>query len=256
MPSSSARSLPTLPIIGITANLDPSLPSPPASVMMTYVDAVARAGGCAVLLPPEPSWAADHARLCDAIVFTGGNDPAMEGFGVPTHAKANPMHPRRQAYELALLTALDSAPSKPVLGICLGMQLMSLHAGGTMDQHLPDTLGPASAAHWDAEHDVRAAPAHQVADSLRDLILGGRVLSKHRQAISNSGTLAVIASAADGVIEAVADVGRPFYVGVQWHPERTADDAMGAAIFRRLIAAATERVSIKEKMRENTQKKR
>lgn len=230
--------MPNSPIIGITANLDPSLPNPPASVMTTYVDAVAHAGGCAVLLPPEPRWAAEHLQLCNAVILTGGDDPAMEHFGLATHAKSQKMHPRRQAYELALLAALDHRPNTPALGICLGMQLMSLHAGGALNQHLPDTLGPASAAHWDAEHEVRAVPADYAADPLRRLIPDGRVHSKHRQAITNPGNLCVLAAAPDGVIEAVAHPHRPFYLGVQWHPERTHDDAMGAAIFRRLIEHA------------------
>ncbi len=224
------------PIIGITANLDPSVVNAPASVMMTYVDAVARAGGCPVLLPPELGCVVGHLRLCDGIVLTGGNDPAMEAFGSTTHPKAKPMHPRRQEYELALLEALDAKPSTPVLGICLGMQLMSLHAGGKLDQHLPDTLGAASAAHWEAEHEVRADHTDRVPESVRGLIPGGRVLSKHRQAVADAGKLSVLALADDAVIEAVADLGRAFYVGLQWHPERTNDEAMGAEIFRRFIA--------------------
>jgi len=48
----------------------------------------------------------------------------------------------------------------------------------------------------------------------------------------------VIGRSDDGVIEAIADPARPFYVGVQWHPERTADPVMGLGVIRRLVDAA------------------
>ena len=64
----------------------------------------------------------------------------MERWGVPTHPRAKPVDGRRQAFEVALLEALDAHPARPVLGVCLGMQLMALHAGGGLDQHLPDSL--------------------------------------------------------------------------------------------------------------------
>jgi putative glutamine amidotransferase len=47
-----------------------------------------------------------------------------------------------------------------------------------------------------------------------------------------------VARAADGVIEAVRNEGRPFYLGVQWHPERTGDERLGAGLFRELVAAS------------------
>ncbi|MCA9285368.1 MAG: type 1 glutamine amidotransferase, partial [Phycisphaerales bacterium] len=192
------------PCIGLTADAE----SDRYFSRRSYADAVAAAGGLPVILPPV-ACAAESVRRCDAIVLTGGDDPIMEAFGRPTHPQATTVDPARQAFELALLRALDADADKPVLGICLGMQMMALHAGGDLHQHLPETL-PTHAEHWGRMH-------HAVRGSLGS----GTVLSHHRQAVADAGRLAVVASAPDGVIEAVADAGRRFYLGVQWHPERT-----------------------------------
>ena len=71
-----------------------------------------------------------------------------------------------------------------------------------------------------------------------DTLPAGEVLSHHRQAVSDPGSLVVAARAHDGIIEATVDPSRRFYLGVQWHPERTCDAALGQAIFDRLIEAA------------------
>lgn len=193
---------------------------------------VALAGGIPVLLPPIPSLAADHLELCRGIVFTGGDDPRMERFGVPTHPKATPMHPQRQEYEMRLLSLLDHAPNTPVLGVCLGMQLMSLHAGGSLNQHLPDTHATAP-DHWGCDHEIHVRSEHWPFARA-----SGKAASKHRQAVSHPGRLVVIAESPDAIIEGVRDPARPFYVGVQWHPERTESQSLGIGVFRSLIEHA------------------
>lgn len=220
------------PLVGITADVELRGASNVASCRMSYAEAVAAAGGVPVLLSPLPRLAAEHARRCQALVFTGGDDPRTEAFGVPTHPKATPLHPLRQEYELALLEALRDRPGTPVLGICLGMQIMALHAGGMLDQRMEETRADAG-RHFDATHPVVPEGAGV------GLISPGAVWSRHRQAVRDAGRLAVAARADDGVIEAVVDPKRAFYVGVQWHPERTEERALGAEVFRRLIAAAT-----------------
>jgi putative glutamine amidotransferase len=225
--------------VGITADVTETAPSNPpggaarlrTTCPLTYAQAVANAGGVPVLLPPIEALAAQHAAACDAFVLTGGDDPTMEAFGVPTHPKATPMHPARQAYELALLRALDEVRHRPVLGVCLGMQLMSLHHGGTLNQRLEETH-PTHAEHVaDNPHAVRrVVPGCPLPPE-------GRAASNHRQAVSAAGRLRVVAVAHDGVIEAVDDPARRFYLGVQWHPERTADPALGPGLFAALLAA-------------------
>lgn len=198
-----------------------------------YALCVARAGGLPVHLPPLVEVVEAHAALCDAIVFTGGGDPAMEPFGRTTHHAASLVHPSRQSYETALYAALDRRPGIPVLGVCLGMQLMTLRAGGDMDQHLPETLATADRHQGGTLHPVSPT------DARGPVALGaGRVASFHHQAMRDAGSLAVLARSDDGVIEAVADPTRPFYMGVQWHPERTPDHGLGQRLFDELVAAA------------------
>lgn len=200
-----------------------------AVVRRSYVEAVVRAGGSPVLLPPVESLAAVHAAMCDALVLTGGDDPAMEPFGKVTDPRVTLVDPERQAYETALLRLLArDHPDKPVLGVCLGMQMMALVAGGDLDQYLPEAV---SARHWDREHSV----APEAGAPMR---LGGIVRSRHKQAVRDAGSLAVVARADDGLIEAVASPSRRFYVGVQWHPERTGDAGVGDALFERLVRGA------------------
>ena len=220
-------------LIGITTDVvDPGAHKPlKADCSLAYADAIAAAGAIPILLPPIPAMVASHLGICDGFVFSGGDDPRMEAFGVPTHPAAKPIHPRRQEYEFALLDLLrDRRPGVPVLGVCLGMQMMSLHADGSLDQHLPDTL-PTAQQHR-GEHAI--APEASGALHLRP----GSVWSNHHQAMASPGRLSTIARSPDGVIEAVSDPRRPFYCGVQWHPERTRDPHLGQAIFIQLIDAA------------------
>jgi putative glutamine amidotransferase len=210
------------PLIGITCDLDDR----GYRVGPGYGRLIREAGGVPVLLPCEAACAAEYARRCDGVVLSGGDDPVMEHWDVATHPRAKPIHPQRQAFELALLRSLDQGAERPVLGICLGMQLMGLHAGGGLDQYLAETL-PTARRHWPrADHEIGGA------------LGAGVVHSHHRQALTDPGSLSVVARATDGVIEAVRDEGRPFYLGVQWHPERTRDERLGAGLFRRLVEAA------------------
>ena len=207
------------PLIGITADAAQDQ----FRVRRSYADSVTAAGGIPVVLPCIPALAAEYVDRCDGIILSGGDDPIMTRWGIPMHPKARPLDPLRQEFELALLEALDARAHKPALGICLGMQLMGLHAGGTLDQHLPDTLATAD-LHWDTR-------SHTVEGELG----AGEVHSHHRQALVDAGAMRVIARAPDGVIEAVASDNRPFYIGVQWHPERTPDKRLGPDLFRRFV---------------------
>lgn len=240
------------PLVALTTDVADAAvpPAPPklrAVAAMTYVQAIQKAGGVPVLLPPSIESIPQYARRFDAFVFTGGDDPRTEAFGEPTHPKATPLHPLRQAFELALLDELTHHPRTPILGVCLGMQLMALHAGGSLNQHMPDNLATADAHYKDAVHPIVPKPVESSLQSSPPnakpkpfLIHPGNVTSHHRQAVRDAGRLDVLATSPDGVIEAIADPARVFYLGVQWHPERTADHDLGIGLFEQLIRFTME----------------
>ena len=269
-----------IPAIGITVdNHDNTATSGRYESSIAYSRCVAQAGGLPVLLPHEPQRVGQYASLCDGFVLTGGVDPKTEAFGQPTHPQARPMDERRQAFELALLTATDEHPSKPVLGICLGMQLMALRAGGTLHQHLPDILNNPQLHENDNRHAITLCetasamvdqpliqiPIHSRASSgvksptpsrsrlavdahglngIRMTSEQATVVSWHRQAVAPGpsegfvGRLRVLAVAPDGVIEAIDDPQRAFYLGVQWHPERGGPGPLNQGLFDRFVAVA------------------
>ncbi len=227
------------PIIGITVdNKENTAGSGVYESNIAYSAAVVKAGGVPVLLPHEVELIEHYLRLCDGFILTGGVDPRMEQFGDVTHPKARIMDPRRQAFETGLLAALQEARDKAVLGVCLGMQLMTLHAGGRLNQHLPDTIPQAEMHQKNNRHGVVLDPSQEVFNALaaRDCT----VVSSHRQGMETAGRLRVIATAADGVIEAVTDPTRPFYVGVQWHPERGGAGELNQTLLGHLVAACRQ----------------
>ena len=71
---------------------------------------------------------------------TGGKDIDLRKFGQELHPKSDVMNADRQSGEFGLLDALDKRPDKPVLGICLGMQMMGVHRGCHLAQHVPDVI--------------------------------------------------------------------------------------------------------------------
>ncbi len=210
------------PVIGITADADDQR----YKSARAYSKMVSQAGGTPIILPHRIERLDEYVQMCAGFVLTGGDDPRMEEFGQSTHPLATPLDPERQTFEVALIRAISS--DRPTLGVCLGMQLMALVAGGDLDQHLPETL-PTHEQHWGQKtHAVSGA------------IGSGMVLSHHRQAVSRPGSLEVVGESPDGVVEAVRDPHRRFFVGVQWHPERTADPLMGMGLFGRLVKACLE----------------
>ena len=232
----------TRPLLGITLdNAGNTAASGKYEVGLGYSDAVAAAGGLPLLLPHEPDRAADYAGLCDGLILTGGVDPdtaalptGWPGRG-PLHPRARRMDPRRQAFELALLAAADAHPFKPVLGVCLGMQLMTLHRGGRLNQYLPDTHDAAVAErHRDGDHAVRLT-ADGVLGTADDT---ATIHSHHQQVIDDAGTLRVAGVAEDEIIEAVDDPDRTFYVGVQWHPERGDGGSLSRGLIAKLVTVA------------------
>ncbi len=209
------------PCIGITVDYHEKR----HRVAVAYSEAVQRAGGIPVLLPSLAGLESHFLNICDGFIFSGGDDPTMEHWGIATHPCATPVSIERQTFELSLLTLLQSHREVPVLGVCLGMQWMALLAGGTLNQDLEE---PHATNHKESDHLVTGS------------IGEGMVHSHHHQAMNSVGSLKVVAVAEDGVIEAVQDPNHHWYFGVQWHPERTDDPQLGQGLFTKLLQACSE----------------
>src|SRR5579862_581301 len=133
--SNDTPATPRRPIIGIAPDLTEPRPGRlRAEVGFSYAASVVAAGGLPIVLAPIVDLIPEQIALCDGFVLTGGGDPRTEPFGEPTHKEAAPVHPDRQRYETALIEALLARPQTPTLGVCLGMQMMALVAGGTLNQ--------------------------------------------------------------------------------------------------------------------------
>jgi putative glutamine amidotransferase len=222
------------PIIGITAYVVPATwgvwhDLPTTLVPHDYVEAVTRAGGRAVLLPPDGQ-DAEVLRALDGLVLAGGPDLDPYLYG----AEREPLtesSPDRDTAEMSLVRAALNN-DMPVLGVCRGMQLLTVAAGGRLHQHLPDVLGhekhrPAPGVY--GEHEARLVPGSRI-EALMGDELG--IHCYHHQGVADPGTLTVTARAEDGLPEAVEDPSRAFVLGVQWHPEVIRD--------RRLFGALVE----------------
>jgi putative glutamine amidotransferase len=214
------------PLIGITADLVGDY----ARNRRTYIDMVAAAGGVPVLLPTIAALREEMLDRVDGVVITGGDDIDVSKFGIALHPEAECMAAERQEAEFALLKALDARPDKAVLGICLGMQMMGVHRGNPLIQHLGDILPDADRHRNDAVHPVEAERG--------SLLKSGAVRSWHHQAISEAKGFDIIAQSDDGVIEGIFDPTRRFYLGVQWHPERTEATETGLGVVQSLVEHA------------------
>jgi putative glutamine amidotransferase len=218
-----------------------------------YVDAVQRAGGLALLIPPDPHLVDDPDEVLDRIhglVLAGGADLDPATYGAAPHPQTVPGLPERDAVELALATrALER--DLPFLGICRGMQIMNVACGGTLSQHLPDDLGHedhrrALGSFENADHDVRLAEG-----SLAARVAGATVhatKSHHHQGVDRVGEGLTVSGWAtlDDLPEAVEDDRRRFALGVQWHPEADETSPLIAALVEEARAYADERAGTEE----------
>ncbi|MBI3819365.1 MAG: gamma-glutamyl-gamma-aminobutyrate hydrolase family protein [Planctomycetes bacterium] len=223
------------PVIGINGDVkcDPELA---VRLKCNYIDAVRRAGGVPIVLPAgSPEDVPYLLDRVDAVILTGGGDIDVRSLGIDLHPTVELMNPRRQQFDWTLTQAVLERPM-PALGICLGMQMMAVVAGGKLHQHLPEA-GIKKGLNHRENHDVELS-----VNSRLHSILGRKkinVVSHHHQGIAAPPELfSACAYAPDGVLEAFEATGDRFVVGVQWHPERDPDSEQTLAIFRALVDAA------------------
>jgi len=207
-----------------------------ALVPAAYVRAVERAGGRPLLVPPSAEGVEETLDALHGLIFSGGSDLDPEAYGQGPHAETRHVAPERDRAELALLQAALER-DLPVLAVCRGSQVLNVALGGDLVQHLPDVVGDEKHRHTPgafADHDVDL-----VEGTLLSGLLGERaaVKSHHHQGFGRLGHgLREAARAEDGALEAVEDPGRPFALGVLWHPEEDED----LRLFEALVQAARD----------------
>jgi putative glutamine amidotransferase len=203
-----------------------------------YVEAVQRAGGLAVMLPPDPRLTEnpDEALdLIDGLMLAGGADIDPASYGAQRHPETLGTVPERDAFEIALVRAAIER-EMPVLGICRGMQLINVAFGGTLLQHLPERFGHhehcrVPGSFEEADHEVRlleGSLAARVAGETRHA-----TKSHHHQGVDRLGEGLRVSGYAlmDDLPEAIEldeDPSGRFVLGVQWHPE--ADETSGVVV--------------------------
>ena len=246
------------PIVGIpTQNLQSiggvSPDVPPSWVMShRYVHVLTSAGATPWLIPAlnddVPTIRAVYDEL-DGVFLPGGADIDPAAYGAARHASCDHSDPARDRIEMQLVQ-WAAADQKPVLGVCRGMQIISLASGGSLVQDLA-TLRPGSIKHdYFPFRDGRARDylAHRV-----NIVEGTRlhallgvtdyaVNSMHHQGVDRlGGGLTANAFGPDGLIEGLEGNEDQFLLGVQWHPEVLADsDERMRRLFESFVAAARE----------------
>ena len=226
------------PVIGITSYVEQAKwlvwENEVALAPMTYVEAIRRAGGRPVILPPMPEGVDETLASLDGIVFSGGSDIGPERYGADAHPQTKNVRNWRDDAELPLLEGA-LARDIPTLAICRGMQLLNVVRGGDLHQHLPDLVGHEEHKQMPivfGGHEVRIDPGSRAGALLGE---HAHIRSHHHQAPDRLGDgLTAFAWAEDGTVEGIEDARRRFALGVLWHPEAGED----LRLFGGLVAAA------------------
>lgn len=232
------------PAIGITRDSDGTPKRSDVSYPF-YRDSVHRAGGepISVYFGESPEEIGRALDQVDGLLLSGGDDLDPSLYGEHWHPKARPVDPRRQAWEVALISEAQRR-RLPMLGICLGCQVMNVHRGGSLHQFLPELPRVTALEHRKVgqtvlRHEISIEPGSVLAEAVGSLALN--VNTYHKQAINRPGRgLRIVATAPDGIIEAVEDSTLPLFLGVQWHPERISEERPQAALFELLVSRARQ----------------
>jgi putative glutamine amidotransferase len=245
------------PIVGVPTQTLQSLGGvsaeiPPSWVMsQRYVLSLTNAGAVPWLIPliDDETLRGVYDAL-DAVFLPGGADIDPVSYGTPPHPLCDKTDRERDRVELALARwAIDDG--KPILGVCRGMQLINLAAGGTLFQDIAEQM-PESIKHdyfpFSGQHFTRDYLAHEVSVVAGTRLAGVfgagplRVNSMHHQGVRDIGEgLVVSATAPDGLVEALESSDGQYVVGVQWHPEALTDSQIAARqLFDEFVQIAAE----------------
>lgn len=227
MPPAAGRPPRIVVTLAVTAvSPDPALA---ARKNALYVDAVLRHGASVLPLDASSSASERAGALAsmDGLLVSGGPDVDPARYG-QAPAGAAGIDAARDELELTALGIAD-ARGVPVLGICRGLQLLNIHAGGSLLQHVDGHAGPAWGVGPATTHPLRLVPGSRLGRILNPTNVGGAVLtvnSYHHQAV-RPGDLApafvpaaLSPSPAGDLVEAFEAPAGAFRMAVQCHPER------------------------------------
>jgi putative glutamine amidotransferase len=202
----------------------------PCQKLHDYEESVRRAGGEPRVLESSADRPEEAIRTAGGLLLAGGGDVRPQIYGAQAHPSYHAAEAGRDEYEIELIKrALDA--DLPVFAICRGIQVLNVAYGGTLVQDIPSEIAGALEHKLDVPPNEPFTLAHEVwleKDSLLARLAGDtgsddesrQVNSRHHQAVKTLGAgLVAVATAPDGVIEAVEDPTRRFCLGVQWHPE-------------------------------------
>jgi putative glutamine amidotransferase len=194
-----------------------------------YRQAILHAGGEVRLVDASGS-VEDALAGVDGLLLTGGGDVEPSLYGEAPHPTVSEVEPARDAFEIGLINAARRR-DLPILGICRGVQILNVAAGGTLVQDIPSQV-PGAINHslsvpqhqpYDLAHEVWVEKDSLLARLMGERLVGSdtcEVNSRHHQAVKTVAPgFRVSATAPDGVIEAIEDPAARFCLGVEWHPE-------------------------------------
>ena len=233
------------PLVGLNADYRAAKKDAPAFsyVAAGYYDAIVKAGGIPLILPPVAD-ETDLGRLLDMLdgmLMVGGADldPRRDGFML--HPSVRPLDNRREDFD-RMLVRMVAKRKMPLFGIGVGMQLLNIHQGGNLLLHIPEDM-PKALPHKDPLDTAHRHGLEVTPGSLMERVYGDgeiRVNSLHHMAVDEVAPgFQVTARCPDGVIEAIESTTKWFAFGTQFHPEADSASALDLRIFEEFICGMT-----------------
>ena len=219
------------PVIGIILDSEDEgsfSPYPYYALRKCYFNSVAKAGGLPIAIPYlNKDMMKKYFDMVDGVIIPGG------GFDIPPQLYGDKeihhtvtMKPERTDFEAAI-TKLCLDGNKPILGVCGGMQLINVVAGGSLHQdiatHIEGALEHKVKDRKTVAHKVKVKPGTLLHKIVGDADIG--VNTSHHQAVKQAGKCVINAYAEDGIVEGLEIPEHKFCLGVQWHPEHLVTDA-------------------------------